>query len=117
MSDIGYIKHGVPHGSVLGPLLFLIYIKDIVKSSNVLKFYLFADDTTVFYSSKMNSDTERLLNSELAKVSDWRAANKLSLNVDKSNFRPLHLQILEIYIFTIHTNFWPVLLSAPPLLM
>ena len=90
LSDIGYIKHGVPQGSVLGPLLFLIYINDITESSKILKFYLFADDTTVFFSSKTNPEIESLLNTELCKVSDWLAANKLSLNVGKSNFLHFH---------------------------
>ena len=90
LSDIGYVKHGVPQGSVLGPLLFLIYINDITEASTMLKFYLFADDTTVFYSDKTNPETEALLNLELSKVSDWLAANKLSLNVGKSNFLHFH---------------------------
>ena len=90
LSDIGYIKHGVPQGSVLGPLLFLLYINDITESSKILQFYLFADDTTIFYSDKTNPETESLLNIELSKVSDWLAANKLSLNVGKSNFLHFH---------------------------
>jgi hypothetical protein len=90
LSDVGYIKHGVPQGSVLGPLLFLVYINDITESSKILQFYLFADDTTIFYSDKTNPETEALLNTELSKVSDWLAANKLSLNVGKSNFLHFH---------------------------
>ena len=90
LSDTGIIKHGVPQGSVLGPLLFLLYINDISESSKILKFFLFADDTTVHYSDKTSSDTENLLNNELSKVSDWLAANKLSLNVKKSNFLHFH---------------------------
>ena len=88
---MGIIKHGVPQGSILGPLLFLLYINDISKSSNVLKFFLFADDTTVYYSANpTDKSTEKILNNELEKVSCWLAANKLSLNVKKSNF--LHFQ-------------------------
>ena len=90
LSDPGIIKHGVPQGSVLGPLLFLLYINDISKSSNILKFFLFADDTTVYYADKYNENTENLLNTELSKVSNWLAANKLSLNVKKSNFLHFH---------------------------
>ena len=86
LSEIGYIKCGVPQGSVLGPLLFLLYVNDITESSNILKFFLFADDTTLFYSDKTNAETENTLNTELHKISDWLAANKLSLNVGKSNF-------------------------------
>ena len=90
LSKSGVIKHGVPQGSVLGPLLFLLYINDIRESSNILKFFLFADDTTVHYSDKTNPNTENLLNQELSKVSTWLAANKLSLNVKKSNFLHFH---------------------------
>ena len=90
LSDVGYIKHGVPQGSVLGPLLFLLYINDITESSEILQFFLFADDTTIFYSDKTTPETESLLNLELSKVADWLAANKLSLNVGKSNFLHFH---------------------------
>ena len=91
VSDQGTIKHGVPQGSILGPLLFLLYINDISKSSNILKFFLFADDTTVYYSANpKDKNTEHILNSELEKVSGWLAANKLSLNVKKSNFLHFH---------------------------
>ena len=91
LSEKGVIKHGVPQGSILGPLLFLLYINDISESSDILKFFLFADDTTVYYSADpKDENTERILNSELEKVSCWLAANKLSLNVKKSNFLHIH---------------------------
>ena len=90
MSEIGYVKHGVPQGSVLGPLLFLLYINDISESSSILQFILFADDTTVYYSDQNNDNAEKVLNIELRKVSNWLAANKLSLNVGKSNFLHFH---------------------------
>ena len=61
-------------------LLFLLYINDINESTNDLKFYLFANDTTIFYSDKK---TETVVYTELRKVSDRQAANRRSLNVDK----------------------------------
>ena len=83
-SELEFIKCGVPQGSVLGPLLFLIYINDIVNSSNIFKFILFADDTSLYYSCKSARDIEETVNRELAKISDWLSANRLSLNVGKS---------------------------------
>ena len=85
-SSLNQIKCGVPQGSVLGPLLFLLYINDIVKSSTLFKFTLFADDTSLYYSQKNNSgqDMSHVVNEELQKISHWLGANKLSLNVKKS---------------------------------
>ena len=69
---------GVPQGSVLGPLLFLLYIK--------FSFYLFADDTNILYSDKNLKTLELSVNQELNNVYDWLTANKLTLNTRKSNF-------------------------------
>ena len=90
MSDTLEISTGVPQGSVLGPLLFLIYINDIAKSSDSFDFICYADDTTL--SSIMNdfnstdNSIENNINNELAKVNDWLKINKLSLNIDKTKF-------------------------------
>ena len=83
-SELELIKCGVPQGSVLGPLLFLIYINDIVNSSKLFNFTLFADDTSLYYSCKNSKNLENIINGELAKISDWLSANRLSLNVTKS---------------------------------
>ena len=84
LSEWNYVKHGVPQGSILGTILILIYINDIVNTSTILKFILFADDTTIYYSSKPTDFTQEVLNKELNKVKSWLDCNKLSLNVDKS---------------------------------
>ena len=62
---------GVPQGSPLGPLLFLIYINDLSNSSEVLSFKIFADDTNLFASAKDLKSLELLMNSELTKVKKW----------------------------------------------
>ena len=85
ISKFSKIETGVPQGSILGPLLFLIYINDIVNSSDIVRFILFADDTSVFFSHKDRRETEKILNIELHKLSNWLTANKLSLNTDKSS--------------------------------
>ena len=85
-SDLLTISCGVPQGSILGPVLFLLYINDIYTCSKLLKFFLFADDTTIVFSSKDLPTLFFLLNDELLLLSDWFASNKLSLNVSKSNF-------------------------------
>ena len=77
---------GVPQGSVLGPLLFLLYINDIQESSDKFSFYLFADDTNILYSDKNLKSLELSVNQELNNVYDWLTANKLTLNIKKSNF-------------------------------
>ena len=77
---------GIPQGSTLGPILFLIYINDIHTCSKLLSIRLFADDTNVFYSDKNLNNLEQIINEELIKLTDWLRANKLSLNISKSKY-------------------------------
>ena len=84
------ISCGVPQGSVLGPLLFLLYINDLPNTSSLLKFHLFADDTSIYYPSRNLSDIESLINTELKSVANWMKANRLSISTSKTNFILFH---------------------------
>ena len=84
------ISCGVPQGSVLGPLLFLIYINDLCNCTNALDLHLFADDSNLFFCHKSLVCLEKIINTELAHVETWLNTNKLSLNISKSNFVIFH---------------------------
>ena len=75
---------------MLGPLLFLIYVNDFRNCSTLLDFHLFADDANLFFQHRDIKMLESLINSELEKILTWLCANKLSLNIDKSNFVIFH---------------------------
>ena len=81
---------GVPQGSVLGPLLFLLYINDIHVSSKKFDFFLFADDTNLLFADKYLKSLEAIVNKELENVCDWLLAYRLTLNIDKSNYVLFH---------------------------
>ena len=79
-SDLLDMTCGVPQGSVLGPIMFIIYINDICDVSDVVKCVLFADDTNIFCSERNLTDLQLTLNRELGKLFVWFSVNKLSLN-------------------------------------
>ena len=90
-SQLNDISCDVPQGSVLGPLPFLIYINDLPNISKVLHFFLFADDTNIYYEAEPPKTLEHVMNKELRELHKWLVVNRLSPNIDKINFIEFHL--------------------------
>ena len=112
-SNMLSITTGVPQGSILGPLLFIIYINDFAQASKMFNFLIYADDTTlsstlnVFSDNKNDQNLESLINEELVKINDWLKINKLSPNVVKSKFmifQKKNIQILNLKIDNVNID-------------
>ena len=98
------IKCGVPQGSILDPLLFILYINDILNASKLTQPWLFADDTGIFYSHSDPSCLQSLLNEELQNFDVWLKCNKLSVNIKKANYivfksRQKKLDCIQFFYF------------------
>ena len=101
-SGMSNIATGVPQGSILGPLLFIIYINDIVSATTIFTPIIYADDTTLF--STITGLACHNINSELSKILLWLQVNKLSLNVAKSKFLLFHTPQKRTVIHNILIN-------------
>ena len=85
-SDMYRISTGVPQGSILGPLLFIIYINDLCNASKLFRMIIHADDTTLYSTLYVFGNyISKHLNLELTKVADWLKLNKVSINIKNQN--------------------------------
>ena len=85
-SSVKNVTYGVPQGSILGPLLFIIYINDVINSTSQGHFLLFADDTSIIFSTNQWENPNSVLEVQMSKVCDWFNSNKLSINESKTSF-------------------------------
>ena len=86
LSDEHSVSLGVPQGSILGPLLFLIYIDDLVQALKHCSVIMYADDTTLYVHSKSLQDIQSKLQEDMNSLKEWLCVNKLKLNTDKTKF-------------------------------
>ena len=85
-SERGEVECGVPQGSVLGPLFFLIYVNDMVRAARDLDFVLFADDTNIFAQDRDPAELFGRVNRGLGELSRWFRCNRLTLNLKKTEY-------------------------------
>ena len=95
-STLKLVERGVPQGSILGPLLFLVFINDLSRSTSFFNFVMYADDTSLVVTSKKLSELVLQANHEIVKVTAWFSSNKLMINERKTKYMIAHRQARKV---------------------
>ena len=103
-SDPRNLTYSVPQGSIIGPVLFNLYINDIVNSSKILKYVLYADDTVLYFAHHSLDQLSYIVNCELKSVVSWLYCNKLTLNVKKTKCMLFHKNSRNLVLPSIEIN-------------